>query len=303
MDKNVNTPNRPPLDGECERIDQSRYICYSIDSSRISHNGMYILHAGETVPCPKWSFERPQNYWKNKGGVYVIEHVLEGRGYIECDDKVYTVEAGDFYMLTRFHAHKYYSDPEYPCRKIWVNLSGPFVVGLAEGLGLSDGVYIMHGDSPKRIRQIHALLNSFDTLPQEHIFDNIAMILTDIFLSVNLSRKSTGIHNSNPIAEMKRYIDSEVNIGANLDDICQQFKVSKSYAIASFRKTYGITLYQYMLDQKVRSAKAMIRNGVKLSSVASILGYSCTQSFTHAFKKATGLSPTEYKDSVVQLEE
>ena len=278
------------------QIDQSRYIYYSPNDFQFSHNGLYIAHAGETMPCPKWHHERPQNFWKNKGGLYVIEHVLEGRGYIECDDKTYVVEAGDFYMLTRFYAHRYYSDPEQPCRKIWVNLTGPFMVSLTEGLGLTEGVYVMHGDSPKRIQQIHSLLNSFDFLPREHIFDNIAMILTDILLSVNLSQQKISVANSSPISDIKRYIDNEVNIGANLDDVCAQFQVSKSYAIASFKKTYGITLYQYMLDQKIKTAKAMLRNGVKLSVLASMLGYSCTQSFAHAFKKATGKSPSDYRE-------
>ena len=279
-----------------EQVDQRPYICYEPTDPIISHNGLYIAHAGETVPCPKWHHERPQNFWANQGGLYVIEHVLEGRGYIECDDKTYTVEAGDFYMLTRFHAHRYYSDPEHPCRKIWVNLTGPFIVSLTEGLGLTDGVYVMHGDSPRRIRQIHSLLNSFDRLPKEHIFDSIAMILTDILLSVNLSQMQIDVSNSSPISDIKRYIDNEVNIGANLDDVCTHFGVSKSYAIASFKKTYGITLYQYMLDQKIKTAKAMLRGGAKLSIIANLLGYSCTQAFAHAFKKATGKSPSVYRD-------
>lgn len=295
---NVNEIETQNKNENVGRIDQTKYICYESDGRTISHNGLNIAHAGETVPCPQWSHERPVDFWKNRGGLYVIEHVLEGRGYIECDGEVYTVEAGDFYMLTRFHAHKYYSDSELPCRKIWVNLTGPFVSALADGLGFDRGVYVMHGDSPQRIRQIHTLLNSFDSLPKEHIYDNIAMILTDIFLSVNLARLSVGVRNSNPISDMKRYIDNEVNIGANLDDICRQFGVSKSYAIATFKRNYGITLYQYMLDGKIRSAKSMLRNGVKLSIISALLGYSCTQSFTHAFKNATGLSPTEYKDTV-----
>lgn len=295
MDTKHKNEEKAFVTDEPTQIDQTRYICYSPIDPVVSHNGIYVAHAGETMPCPMWHHERPQNFWKNKGGLYVIEHVLEGRGYIECEDKTYTVEAGDFYMLTRFHAHKYYSDPELPCRKIWVNLTGPFVVGLAEGLGLTDGVYVMHGDSPKRIQQIHSLLNSFDFLPKEHIYDNIAMILTDILLSVNLSQQQISLSNSNPISEIKRYIDNEVNIGANLDDICAQFGVSKSYAIASFKKSYGITLYQYMLDQKIKTAKSMLKSGVKLSVIAGMLGYSCTQSFAHAFKKATGKSPSDYR--------
>lgn len=295
MDNNCIDNNFGHAVSSDEQVDQRPYICYTPSDARISHNGLYIAHAGETVPCPKWHHERPRDFWANKGGLYVIEHVLEGRGYIECDDKIYTVEAGDFYMLTRFHAHRYYSDPDHPCRKIWVNLTGPFIVSLAEGLGLTDGVYVMHGDSPKRIRQIHSLLNSFDHLPKEHIFDNIAMILTDILLSVNLSLMNIEVSNSGPVSDIKRYIDNEVNIGANLDDVCAQFEVSKSYIIASFKKTYGTTLYQYMLDQKIKTAKAMLIGGAKLSVISDLLGYSCTQAFSHAFKKATGKSPSEYR--------
>lgn len=280
--------------GREHQSETKKFIYFSPEPERISHNGLYIVRAGETLPSPTWHHERPSDFWKNKGGVYVIEHVLEGRGHIECDDKKYTVEAGDFYMLTRFHAHRYYSDPDYPCRKIWVNLTGPFMVSLTEGLGLTDGVYVMHGDSPERIRKIHDLLCSFDSLPAEHILDNIAIILTDILLSVNLKRRAQ-LKPQSSIADIKKYIDSEVNIGANLDDVCAKFGVSKSYAIATFKKTYGVTLYSYMLDKKMEIAKKLLQNGVRLTNIASMLGYSCTQSFAHTFKKATGMSPSEYR--------
>ena len=272
-------------------------IYYSPHPEKTSHNGLYVITAGETMPGASYYHERPQDFWAKKGGVYVIEHVLEGKGYIECDGNKYTVEAGDFYMLTRFHAHKYYADPDRPFRKIWVNLYGPLMTSLADGLGLTDGVYIMHHDSSKRIEQIHSLLKSFNVLPKEHVFDNIALIVTDIMLSVNLQQKAVLNKNSSIIAEIKRYIDSEANIGANLDDICLQFSVSKSYTTAVFKKTYGITLYQYMLEKKIKTARSMLENGIKINNVSDLLGYSCSQSFTHAFKKIVGVSPNAYRDA------
>lgn len=262
----------------------------------MSHNGLFVKRAGETLPNPNYYHERSADFLSESGGVYVMEYVLGGKGYIECDGKHYTVGAGDFYLLTRGHAHKYYSDPVQPMHKIWVNLQGPYISDLAKVLGLTDGVYIQHYDSPKPITQIHSLLESFNYSPRGRIFDNIALVVTEILLSINSSMREQTSSESPVIFEIKRYIDSEVNIAATLDDICVQFSINKSYAIATFKKTFGITLYQYMLDKKIKTAKNMLEHGVKINNIAALLGYSCTQSFTHAFKSAAGVSPNTYRE-------
>ena len=82
-----------------------------------------------------------------------------------------------------------------------------------------------------------------------------------------------------------------------------QFSINKSYAIASFKKTFGITLYQYMLDKKIKIAKNMLEHGVKINNIAALLGYSCTQSFTHAFKSAAGVSPNIYRETKLKNRE
>ena len=51
-----------------------------------------------------------------------------------------------------------------------------------------------------------------------------------------------------------------------------------------------------MLDKKIKTAKNMLEHGVKINNIASLLGYSCTQSFTHAFKSAAGVSPNIYRE-------
>ncbi len=278
--------------------DNESIVYFSRYPEKTSHNGLYIIRAGETMPNPYYYHERPENFLSDKGGLYVFEYVISGRGYIECEGKTYTVSAGDFYVLTRFHSHKYYSDPQDPFRKIWVNLRGPYINSLADTLGLDEGVYVLHYDSPQPITQIHSLLESFTNTPRHRVFDNIALIVTEIMLSVNYSQNDRASIDSPVIIEIKRYIDSEVNIAATVDDICLQFSINKSYAIAAFKKAFGITLYQYMLDKKIKTAKAMLENGVKINNIAQLLGYSCTQSFTHAFKGAAGVTPNVYRENV-----
>ena len=278
-------------------IDNEKYVYYSPHPENYCYNGLHVLRAGETHPNPNYYHERRANFREKSHGVYVMEYVISGRGYIECEGKTYTVEAGDFYFLTRFHAHRYYADSLQPFHKIWVNLSGPFIASLAEVLNLTEGVYIRHFDSPRDILRIHSMLKSYNISPKSHIIDNVALAVTELLLSINSSRKEQRIAISPIILEIKNYIDNEIDIGATLDEICFRFSVNKSYAIASFKKEFGITLYQYMLDKKIRTAKRMLESGMRINDIATHLGYSCAQSFTHAFKTATGVSPNHYRDT------
>ena len=131
------------------------------------------------------------------------------------------------------------------------------------------------------------------------IFDNIALIVTELMLDLNSSRKTQKISASPAIFDIKKYIDSEVAVSASLDDVCAIFGINKSYAIATFKKEFGITLYQYMLEKKIKTAKNMLEAGESINEISSLLGYSCTQSFTHAFKAMTGISPNAYREQNV----
>jgi len=200
--------------------DNERFVYYCPHSKQISHNGLYIIRAGETMPNPFYYHERPSNFKAQLDGILVMEYVFEGKGYIECDGKTYIVEAGDFFMLTRYHEHKYYSDPIQPLRKIWVNLAGPFVANLAETLNLTEGVYIKHFDSPRGLEQIHSLLETYKMTPKPHILDNIAIVVTELMLTMNSSRKTQKVAVSPVILEIKKYIDSEANVSASRCAAC-----------------------------------------------------------------------------------
>ncbi len=281
-------------------FENERHIYFSPRSKQISHNGLYIIRAGESFPNPLYYHERVADFKPHLEGVLVMEYVYSGKGYIECEGKKYVVEAGDLFILTRYHAHKYYADPITPFHKIWVNLAGPFVGNMADTLNLTEGVYIKHFDSPRYIEQIHSLLEQYNTAPKARIFDNIALAVTEILLIMNSSRKQQKVAVSPVILEIKKYIDREENISVNLDDVCTKFSINKSYAIATFKREFGITIYQYMLEKKMRAAESMLNSGESISHIAQTLGYSCTQSFTHAFKSATGVSPGTYLTKISQ---
>lgn len=83
------------------------------------------IMAGITYPDPAYEilvYRRP---------LCVFEYVLSGRGHIERNGSILTVNAGDAYILTAGTYHHYYSDKVDPWTKIWFNVSGSLEIGRA----------------------------------------------------------------------------------------------------------------------------------------------------------------------------
>ena len=102
------------------------------------------IMAGITYPDPAYEilvYRRP---------LCVFEYVLSGRGHIERNGSILTVNAGDAYILTAGTYHHYYSDKVDPWTKIWFNVSGSLVQHLLSDYGL-DGVTLIprfHNETP-----------------------------------------------------------------------------------------------------------------------------------------------------------
>lgn len=262
-----------------------------------SINGLCIIRAGETYPNPKYFIERTKTSRLQWGGIYVIEYVKSGKGYIECDGVKHTVSEGDLYILNRFHHHMYYSDKDNPLSKIWINVTGDFMHGLFDALKIKEGVIVAHMNAKRYIEEIHKQLKKLTYQTRHMTYDSIALILTELLLRVNRNRRTTAT-DALPVFEIKNYIDSGINPRMSLDEICKQFYANKSYIIALFGKTFGITPYQYILQKKMETARDLLTFGsFGIGEISEMLGYTYPQAFSAAFKKIYGCNPSEYKKS------
>ena len=59
---------------------------------------------------------------RSQWDMYVFEYVVSGVGYINCNQKKYTVKSGDAYIIKSFTEHEYYADKQEPYQKIWINI-------------------------------------------------------------------------------------------------------------------------------------------------------------------------------------
>ncbi|HUC92214.1 MAG TPA: AraC family transcriptional regulator [Paenibacillus sp.] len=86
-----------------------------------------------------------------------------------------------------------------------------------------------------------------------------------------------------------------------IENIASSLGISPGYCQEVFRKVYGISPRRYLSELKLHEAKVMIRQPeLTLKEIASRLGYSQLSHFSRQFKRWTGMSPLQFRQSAKQ---
>lgn len=62
-----------------------------------------------------------------------------------------------------------------------------------------------------------------------------------------------------------------------------------------FRTSRGLSIGQYIAEQRAEGAKRLLTGGASVKEVAFALGFNSPSSFCVAFKKATSITPSQYR--------
>ncbi len=256
----------------------------------------FIESMGDNLPSPAYTFNRERKKNDTKS-IYVFEHVISGKGYIECGGRHYDVKAGDFYFLNRLYSHNYWSDKDDPYHKIWINAGGRLLDGVVNACGFTDGAVVVPDSDT--LHYFEELRETLSDVNPENAAERIRIsegILCQMLLT---ARDELHRHQRAEVSTAERikdFIDSGLSYDMTLDDIVRHFYLNKSYIISIFSGKYGYTPKQYILDRKMQAARTMLEEDYDtIAEIADTLHFSSSQHFSASFKKSTGVSPDAYR--------
>ena len=211
-----------------------------------------------------WLFDRLEKYFRMNNTESLFEYLQNHITYIATN-------AADSLLQTKAFAF------EYIATIVSVSLSmgiGADIVPMVSNV-LSD--VFSCSDIPSLMRYIRELTEK---------------LLADIF--------SNRLNKQNQLITLaKNHIDENLgNKDLDLDSVSYHIGLSSKYFCRLFHKEEGISFSQYLNKRRIDLAKDMLKNtGKKVFEICYELGYGNPKYFSFVFKRMTGLTPLEFRNS------
>lgn len=102
------------------------------------------------------------------------------------------------------------------------------------------------------------------------------------------------------LRRVQEYVSANLEESIRLDDLARVAGLSRMHFAAQFRAATGCRPHDYLLYQRIESAKAKLSStDMPLAEIALAVGFQAQPHFSTVFKRLTGETPAHWRRSVV----
>ena len=138
------------------------------------------------------------------------------------------------------------------------------------------------------------IFSSIREVPDE-LFDSYIMIMRVIAEYVTQTNRLF-FGNGNQAELVMKYMKQNYASKITLDTLSEKFSRSQSMLAKCFKKQYGTTIMNALMEIRLKKAAEHLKNGrLSIKEVAAECGFSEQNYFSKAFSKKYGCAPSEYR--------
>lgn len=243
---------------------------------------------------------------------YELFVVVEGVLHIASDKKEYTVSPGE-YLLMPPNEFEHGTKPSH-CIFYWMHFGyhkeqNDHLLRIADTaqptLTYTPGLLLLPEQgrlsSPDRIIILMKQLQDSDRRYREATLNRYlcSAILSEVALQGQVyPAYGNKIFKEQLYQDICDYVSWHLTENLKVAQVANYFGYNEKYLTTFFKQRAGISLKQYILQVKMDRAKADLSETAEpVSQIAFQLGFTDAHNFSNAFRKITGLSPSEYRDS------
>ena len=97
----------------------------------------------------------------------------------------------------------------------------------------------------------------------------------------------------------RHYINNNFDNELNLDLLSHIRFTSKFHLLRLFKRYYGQTPMQYLIDRRLDKSKELLLRGQSVTETCFDIGFESPSSFSTLFKSKFGLTPTEFQKRAI----
>ena len=250
----------------------------------------YLYEVG-TYKCePLYSYE---HLVKNR---IIIHFVLNGKGILRLNGKQYDVGPHQIFLIPQDTKTFYQADKDDPWEYIWLHIGGPKIPLILEEAGLtpSNPVYVPMACADKIEALAKDIVNNYTR--QYYCVGNLYKIC-DYMIENSITKHGGAVdHARIYVKNVISYIQLKYSEPVKVEQIASALGLNRSYLTRLFKEVTGYSLQEYLLTYRMKMAfKMLSENRLSVSEIAAAVGYSDTFTFSKAFKRHFGSSPSSFK--------
>ena len=103
------------------------------------------------------------------------------------------------------------------------------------------------------------------------------------------------------ILDILKHLDEHICEDLEIDSLADKFFISKYHLMRLFHKETGSTIHSYIIQRRLLMARELIKQGVSATDACYQSGFRSYSSFTRAYSKNFGTTPTGRKDPSIVM--
>ncbi len=251
---------------------------------------------------------------KDKNGTNVDYHYHEfckllmlrsGSGGYIVDGQRYSLEAGDIVLIGSGCVHR----PEFEhgslYERVIIYISPQFLQEQSTAECQLEEIFNGENGHVLHLRKPDALWALSDALEQELEKDEYGRVILSngllLRLLIEIARTIRHpetiftkplVPTHSRILDILRYIDAHLAEDLKIDTLAEEFYISKYHMMRLFKQETGHSIHGYLQERRLLHARDLIRQGVSATDSCFQSGFRSYSSFTRAYAKHFGTTPT-----------
>lgn len=249
---------------------------------------------------------------------YKLLFFVSGKGGYSVEGKRYSLSPGDIILIGKQCVHRPEFEQGTPCERIIFYISPDFLERESSGTcRLADCFaretnHVLRPNEKTRQMLFSVVSNIEQELSSNRYGSEILSTGILLLLLVEIARSTFKkevqkpapmLPKSKRMLDIIRYLDTHLTEEINIDDLAAKFYISRFHMMRRFREETGTTIHAYISDHRLMLARNLIGQGEPATEVCFKCGFGSYSSFSRAYGKFFGTTPTGRTISAAALEE
>ena len=238
---------------------------------------------------------------------YKLLFFVSGKGGYFVEGKRYSLTPGDIILIGKQCVHRPEFEPGVPCERIILYISPEFLLReSSSSCQLADCFSKEYDHVLRPSEKIRKTLFSIVSNIEQELSSKrygkeivstgmLLRLMVEIARSIfhkEVQKPAPMLPKSKRMLDIMHYLDAHLTEDINIDLLAEMFYISRFHMMRRFREETGTTIHAYISDHRLMLARDWIGQGIPATEVCFQCGFGSYSSFSRAYGKFFGTTPT-----------